>query len=157
MELSCKSKCTYVKFSITILGNNRTKKQKLRGHFALLAVIWHRTLSRNRGDFSNLQCAPKMENKCKNNKMCSTFEVLQWLKLKFVLNFSSLYFLVQISEPPLLWSKSFEKKNVFFLRIFRALCKCWQLQLKNQDPVVWWKQFALTSNTVLLFQSCIAH
>ena len=61
--------CTYVKFSI-ILGNNRTKKQKLRGHFALLAVIWHRTLSRNRGDFSNLQCAPKMENKCKNNKMC---------------------------------------------------------------------------------------
>ena len=106
------SVCIYVKFSITILGNNRTKKQKLRGHFALLAVIWHRTLSRNRGDFSNLQCAPKMENKCKNNKMCSTFEVLQWLKLKFLLNFSSLYFLVQISEPPLLWSKSFEKKNV---------------------------------------------
>ena len=112
--------CTYVKFSISILGKNRTKKQKLRGHFALLAVIWHRTLSRNRGDFSNLQCAPKWKisakitkSTLKNNmsSSCSTFKVLQWLKLKFLLNFSSLYFLVQISEPPLLWSKSFEKKK----------------------------------------------
>ena len=118
------SVCTYVKFSIIILGNNRTKKQKLRGHFALLAVIWHRTLSRNRGDFSNLQCTPKMENKCKNNKMCSTFEVLQWLKLKFLLNFSSLYFLVQISEPPFVmkqvfWEKKMSKK-IFFLEFSKV-------------------------------------
>ena len=56
--------------------------------------------------------------------LCSTFKVLQWLKLKFLLNFSSLYFLVQISEPPLLWSKSFEKKKMskkfFFLEFSKV-------------------------------------
>ena len=115
------SVCTYVKFSI-ILGNNRTKKQKLRGHFALLAVIWHRTLSRNRGDFSNLQCSPKMENKCKNNNYmsssCSNFESsTSMAEIEISIEFFFTLLPCPNLRVPFLWSKSFEKKmskKIFF-------------------------------------------